>query len=95
MSKLTREEKIEIFERRKMGETISSLTKAFNIRESNIKYLIALIEKYGNNILRKGKNRAYSKEFKLQAINRILINHESINYVAIDIGLVSASILHN
>ncbi|WP_339121276.1 IS3 family transposase [Fusobacterium nucleatum] len=95
MSKLTREEKIEIFERRKMGETIASLAKAFNIHESNIKYLIALIEKYGNNILRKGKNRAYSKEFKLQAINRILINHESINSVALDIGLVSASILHN
>ena len=95
MSKLTRENKIEIFERRKRGETISSLAKAFNIRESNIKYLIALIEKYGNNILRKDKNRAYSKGFKLQAINIILINHESINSVALDIGLVSAGILHN
>ncbi|WP_338994626.1 IS3 family transposase [Fusobacterium animalis] len=95
MSKLTREEKIEIFERRKMGETISSLTKAFNIRESNIKYLIALIKKYGYNILREDKNRVYSKDFKLQAINRILINHESINSVAIDIGLASNGILHN
>ena len=87
MCKLTREDKIEIYERRLKGETISSLAKSFNIHESNIKYLIALIGKYGNNILRKGKNRAYSKEFKLQAINRILINHESINSVAIDIGL--------
>ncbi|WP_222702516.1 IS3 family transposase [Fusobacterium animalis] len=95
MSKLTREEKIEIFERRKMGETISSLAKAFNIRESNIKYLIALIKKYGYNILREDKNRVYSKDFKLQAINRILINHESINSVAIDIGLASNGILHN
>ena len=95
MSKLTRENKIEIYERRKNGETISSLAKSFNIHESNIKYLIALIGKYGNNILRKGKNRAYSKEFKLQAINRILINHESINSVALDIGLISAGILHN
>ncbi|WP_339055314.1 IS3 family transposase [Fusobacterium animalis] len=95
MSKLTREEKIEIFERRKMGETISSLAKAFNIRESNIKYLIALIKKYGYNILREDKNRVYSKDFKLQAINRILINHESINSVAIDIGLTSSGILDN
>ena len=95
MSKLTREDKIEIFERRKMGETIASLAKAFNIHESNIKYLIALIEKYGNNILRKGKNRAYSKEFKLQAINRVLVNYESVRQVAIDIGLVSSVILHN
>ncbi|WP_339006022.1 IS3 family transposase [Fusobacterium animalis] len=95
MSKLTREEKIEIFERRKMGETISSLAKAFNIRESNIKYLIALIKKHGYNILREDKNRVYSKDFKLQAINRILINHESINSVAIDIGLTSSGILDN
>ncbi|QYR68150.1 IS3 family transposase [Fusobacterium animalis] len=95
MSKLTREEKIEIFERRKMGETISSLTKAFNIRESNIKYLITLIKKHGYNILREDKNRVYSKDFKLQAINRILINHESINSVAIDIGLTSSGILDN
>ncbi|WP_338992023.1 IS3 family transposase [Fusobacterium animalis] len=95
MSKLTREEKIEIFERRKMGETISSLAKAFNIRESNIKYLIALIKKHGYNILREDKNRVYSKDFKLQAINRILINHESINSVAIGIGLASNGILHN
>ncbi|PGH26198.1 IS3 family transposase [Fusobacterium animalis] len=78
-----------------MGETISSLTKAFNIRESNIKYLIALIKKHGYNILREDKNRVYSKDFKLQAINRILINHESINSVAIDIGLTSSGILDN
>ena len=32
MSKLTRKDKIEIYERRKNGETISSLAKAFNIR---------------------------------------------------------------
>ncbi|MFA1745793.1 hypothetical protein ACDQ58_12780, partial [Fusobacterium animalis] len=32
------------------------------------------------------KNRVYSKDFKLQTINRILINHEFINSIAIDIG---------
>ena len=95
MSKLTRENKIEIYERRKNGETISSLAKSFNIHESKIKYLIALIKKHGYDILRNGKNRIYSKDFKLQIINRILINHESINSVAIDIGLASNGILHN
>ena len=95
MDELTREEKIEIFERRKMGETISSLAKDFNTHESNIKYLIALIKKHGYNVLREDKNRVYSKDFKLQTINRILINHESINSVAIDIGLTSSGILDN
>lgn len=95
MSKLTREDRIEIYERRKNGETISSLAKSFNIHESKIKYLIVLIKKHGYDILRNGKNRYYSREFKLQTINRVLINHESINSVALDIGLVSAGILHN
>ena len=95
MSKLTRKDKIEIYERRKKGETISSLTKAFDLHGSNIRYLIALIKKHGYDILRKDKNRAYSKDFKLQIINRILINHESVNSVAIDIGLASDGILHN
>ena len=39
------------------------------------------------------KNRVYSKDFKLQTINRILINHEFIN--SIDIGLASDRILDN
>ena len=95
LSKLTRKDKIEIYERRKKGETISSLTKSFGVRGSNIKYLIALIKKHGYDILRKDKNRTYSKEFKLQIINRILIGHESINSVALDIGLGSSSILRN
>ena len=95
VSKLTREDKIKIYERRKNGETIPSLAKAFNVQESNIKYLIALIKKHGYNILREDKNRVYSKDFKLQTINRILINHESINSVAIDIGLTSSGILDN
>ena len=93
--KLTREDKIEIYERRLKGETTSSIAKSFNVRKSAIEYLIALIKKHGYDILRSGKNRIYSKNFKLQTINRILINHESINSVAIDIGLASNGILHN
>ena len=95
MSKLTKKDKIEIYERNKNGETIASLAKAFNVQESNIKYLIALIEKHGYDILRKDKNRVYSKDFKLQIINRILISHESVNSVAINIGLLAPAILHN
>ena len=95
MSKLTREDKIEIYERRKNGETISSLAKAFNVYKSTIEYLIALIKKHGYDILRDAKNRVYSKDFKLQTINRVLVNHESPRQVAIDIGLASNGILHN
>ena len=53
MSKLTRENKIEIYERRKNDKAISSLAKAFDLHKSNIEYLIALIKKHGFDILRK------------------------------------------
>ena len=95
MSKLTRKDKIEIYERRKKGETISSLAKSFNVYKSTINYLIALIEKHGYDILRNDKNKYYSKEFKLQTINRVLVNFESARSVAIDIGLISRGILDN
>ena len=95
MSKLTREDKIEIYERRLKGETISSIAKSFNMNKSNIKYLINLIKKHGYDVLRNGKNRFYSKDFKLQTINRVLYNNETIKQVAIDIGLSSSGILYN
>ena len=95
VSKLTRENKIEIYERRKKGETISSLAKSFNVYKSTINYLIALIEKHGYDILRNDKNKYYSKEFKLQTINRVLVNFESARSVAIDIGLIFRGILDN
>lgn len=95
MSKLTNEQRIEIYKRRLTGETIKSLSLNFKIRAGGIKYLVRLIGKHGYGILRNNKNRYYSKEFKLQTINRVLINQESIKSVAIDIGLSSQGILSN
>ena len=62
MSKLTRKDKIEIYKRKLEGETTSSLSKSFNVRPSNIDYLIQLIRRHGYDILRNGKNRFYSNE---------------------------------
>ena len=95
MAKLTKEQKIEIYERRLNGETIKSLALNFNINIHNIEYLIRLIDRHGYSILRDDKNRYYSKEFKELTINRILTNNESILSVAIDIGLSSTGILTN
>ena len=95
MSKLTKKDKIEIYKRNKNGETIASLAKAFNVNKIVLHYLIRLIRKHGYDVLGNGKNRLYSKEFKLQTISRILVNNESINSVAIDVGLTSSGLLHN
>ena len=55
MSKLIRENKIEIYERRLKGETIHALAKKFNNVESKIKHFIVLIRKHGYTILRNSK----------------------------------------
>lgn len=95
MGKLTKEQKIEIYERRLNGETIKSLALNFNINIHNIEYLIRLLNRHGYSILRNNKNRYYSKEFKEMTINRVLINNESITSVAIDVGLSSEGSLIN
>ena len=51
MSKLTREDKIEIYERKLKGKTTSSIAKSFNVRKS-AEYLISLIKKHGYDISR-------------------------------------------
>lgn len=95
MAKLTRDQKIEIYQKRKNGMTLSSLSLIYGVYSSVIEYLIRLIDTHGFDILRKGKNRYYSPEFKLNCINRVLVSYESITSVAIDIGLSSKGILAN
>ena len=53
MAKLTREQKIELYKKRKQGETVSSLSKEYQIRSDNIKYLVRLIDRHGFDILRR------------------------------------------
>ena len=61
----------------------------------NIQYLVWLIDNHGFDILRTIKNKEYSRQFEENAINRVLINNETIQMVAIDIGLLSNGMLYN
>ena len=95
MARLTNEQKIKIYERKLKGETLSSLALEFNVNVHRLEYMVRLLKRHGYNILRSNKNRCYSKEFKEISVNRVLIGKESINSVAIDIGLISSGILTN
>ena len=95
MSKLSYEEKIEIYNKRKEGKTLKTLQSKYGMTKHNIQYLVRLIDKHGFDILRTIKNKEYSRQFKENAINRFLINNEPIQTVAIDIGLLSDEMLHN
>ena len=95
MSKLTREQKIEIYEKRKQGKSIVSLSKEYNVRRCNINYLISLIDKHGENILRKDKNKIYPQKLKEEMINKVLLNQQSAVSTAIEYGLSSTGMLIN
>ena len=93
MSKLTYEDKINIYQERKQGNTLNNISKKYGIRKDLVKYLIRLIDRHGYDILRTSKNRKFTLYEKEQIINRILINNESACSVAVDEGLLSYGML--
>ncbi len=90
---LTYENKVEIYTRRKTGETINSISSRFKVHKSDIKYLIRLIDYHGLEIVKPTKRKIYLDEFKEQAINRILVDGDSIKSVAIELGFSSDTTL--
>ena len=55
--KLTYEDKIQIYELRKQGRSFKELSKRFGVDVSGLKYMVRLIERYGIEIVKQGKNR--------------------------------------
>ena len=54
--KLTYEDKVRIYELKKQGESFRKLSDQFGINISNLQYMIKLIDHYGIEIVKKGKN---------------------------------------
>ena len=93
MAKLTKQQKIEIYEKRKSGFTILKLCQQYGINRTNIEYLIRLIDMHGPEILRNDKNRHYSKELKEEIINEVLTHGNSVNSTSLKFGLPSSGML--
>lgn len=95
MSKLTYQDKINIYSERKQGNSVINISKKYGVRKDVIKYLVRLIDRHGYDILRTNKNRAFLLEEKERIINRVLVNNESACSVAVDEGLLSYGMLFN
>ena len=93
MRKLTFEDKLNIYNEKKDGKSLSYLCHKYDVDSSGIKYLIRLIDKHGFDILRTNNNRKFNKNEKGRIINRVLLNNESLISVAIDEGLLSKGML--
>ena len=95
MSKLSYEDKVNLYNDKIKGIAIKSLGPKYGITYHNAQYLIRLIDKHGFDILRTTKNKTYSSFEKERIINRVLLNNESIMSVSINEGLPSDGMLCN
>ncbi|EHE94059.1 Transposase [Streptococcus thermophilus CNCM I-1630] len=75
--KLTYEDKVQIYELRKQGQIFNQLSKRFGVDASGLKYMTRLIERYGIEIIKKGKNCYYSPELKQEMIDKVLLEGRS------------------
>ena len=76
--KLTYDDKVQIYELRKQGYSLEKLSNKFGINNSNLRYMIKLIDRYGIEFVKKGKNRYYSPELKQEIINKVLLEGRSL-----------------
>ena len=93
--RLTYEDKVQIYDLRKQGISLKRLSEKYGMNLSNLDYLIRLIDRYGINSVKKGKNRYYSPELKQEIINKVLIEGRSQLSVSLDYALPSSGLLPN
>ena len=93
--KLTYDDKVQIYELRKQGYSLEKLSNKFGINNSNLKYLLRLIDRYGIESAKKEKNHYYSPELKQEIINKVLIEGRSQLSVSLDYALPSSGLLPN
>ena len=93
--KLTYEDKVQIYELREKGESFRQLSNQFRINISNLQYMIKLIDRYGIEIVKKGKNCYYSPELKQEIIDKVLLEGHSQIRASLDYALLSSGLLSN
>ena len=93
--KLSYEDKVQIYELRKQGYSLEKLSNKFGINNSNLRYMIKLIDCYGMEFVKKGKNRYYSPELKQEMVEKVLLEGRSQRSVSLDYALPNQGMLSN
>ena len=93
--KLSYEDKVQIYELIKQGYSLEKLSNKFEINNSNLRYMIKLIDRYGIEFVKKGKNRYYSPHLKQEMINKVLHENWSQDRVSLKYALPNRGMLPN
>ena len=93
--KLTYKDKVQIYKLRKQGRTFKEISNIFGITIPNLQYMIKLIDRYGIEIVKKGKNCYYSPELKQEIIDKVLLEGRSQIRVSLDYAFPSVGMLPN
>ena len=93
--KLTYDDKVQIYELRKQGYSLENLSNKFGVNNSNLRYMIKLIDRYGIEFVKKGKNRYYSPELKQEMIDKVLHENWSQDRVSLKYALPNRGMLPN
>ena len=93
--KLTYNDKVQIYELRKQGYSLEKLSNKFGVNNSNLRYMIKLIDRYGIEFVKKGKNCYYSPELKQEMIDKVLHENWSQDRVSLEYGLPNRGMLPN
>ncbi len=94
--KLSYEDKVKMYRSWKKHEkSPGRLAKENGLHHATVEYMVKLMDRHGEEIVRHGKNRYYSREFKEKAIKRVLLGNESILSVSIELGLPRDALLYS
>lgn len=69
------------------------IAKHYRAHSRAIRYIVQLMDRHGVEKVKHVKKEYYSPEFKIKAINRVLLGHESATQVSIELGLSNQGLL--
>lgn len=92
--RFSKQDKINIYQLYQRNFSYSEIKQYYPIGEGDFYYLIQILNRYGISWLDRPRHK-WTKEEKMEAIDRVLINHETGTSVALDLGLSSTGMLFN